>query len=247
MLVKGKNALVTGGSRGIGREVALTLAKNGANVIINYTSNADAANEVVKEIESYNVKALAIKADVTVESEVKNMVDEIDKNFKTIDILVNNAGVTKDNLLIRMKEEDWQKVMDVNLKGVFLCTKAVARKMMKQKYGKIVNVSSVVGVIGNAGQSNYCASKAGVIGFTKSIARELASKEINVNAIAPGFIETDMTSVLSDDVKNNLLDNIPLKKYGEPEDVANLVLFLSSDLSKYITGQVIQVDGGMGI
>lgn len=247
MLVKGKNALVTGGSRGIGKEIALVLAKNGANVIINYTSNYEAAKEVVTEIEKYNVKALAIKADVTVEAEVKEMIEEIEKSFDTIDILVNNAGVTKDNLLIRMKEEDWQRVMDVNLKGVFLCTKAVARKMMKQKYGKIVNVSSVVGIVGNAGQSNYCASKAGVIGFTKSIAKELAGKDINVNAIAPGFIDTDMTAVLSEDIKNYLLSSIPLKRYGKPEDVANLVLFLSSDLSNYITGQVIQVDGGMAM
>lgn len=249
MLVKGKNALVTGGSRGIGKEIALTLAQNGANVIINYPvdSEADAANELVKVIEGLNVKAIAVKADVTVEAEVKGMVEEAEKHFDSIDILINNAGITKDNLLIRMKEDDWQKVLDVNLKGVFLCTKAVARKMMKQKYGKIVNVSSVVGVIGNAGQSNYCASKAGVIGFTKSIAKELAVKDINVNAIAPGFIETDMTAVLSEDVKNLMLANIPLKKYGKPEDVANLVLFLSSDMSKYITGQVIQVDGGLGM
>ncbi|QUH26252.1 3-oxoacyl-[acyl-carrier-protein] reductase [Serpentinicella alkaliphila] len=249
MLVKGKNALVTGASRGIGKEIALTLAKNGANVIVNYPidSEAEAANEVVKEIEKLNVKALAVKADVTSESEVKEMVDAIDKNFDTLDILVNNAGITRDNLLIRMKEDDWDRVIDVNLKGTFICTKAVARKMMKQKYGKIVNVSSVVGVMGNAGQANYCASKAGVIGLTKSVARELASKEINVNAIAPGFIETEMTAILSEDVKNQMLANIPLKKYGKPEDVANLVLFLSSDLSKYITGQVILVDGGMGI
>lgn len=249
MLVKGKNALVTGASRGIGKEIALTLAKNGANVIVNYPidSEAEAANAVVKELESLNVKALAVKADVTSESEVKEMVDVIDKNFDTLDILVNNAGITRDNLLIRMKEDDWDRVIDVNLKGTFICTKAVARKMMKQKYGKIVNVSSVVGVMGNAGQANYCASKAGVIGLTKSVARELASKDINVNAIAPGFIETEMTAILSEDVKNQMLANIPLKKYGKPEDVANLVLFLSSDLSKYITGQVILVDGGMGI
>lgn len=249
MLVKGKNALVTGASRGIGKEIALTLAKNGANVIVNYPidSEAEAANAVVKELESLNVKALAVKADVTSESEVKEMIDQIDKNFDSLDILVNNAGITRDNLLIRMKEDDWDRVIDVNLKGTFICTKAVARKMMKQKYGKIVNVSSVVGVMGNAGQANYCASKAGVIGLTKSVARELASKEINVNAIAPGFIETEMTAILSEDVKNQMLANIPLKKYGKPEDVANLVLFLSSDLSKYITGQVILVDGGMGI
>ncbi|SDK44032.1 3-oxoacyl-[acyl-carrier-protein] reductase [Natronincola ferrireducens] len=247
MNLKGKSAIVTGGSRGIGKAIALELAKNGANVMINYTSNQKAAEEVVKELESYNVKGVAVQCDVTKADDVKMMMDQADEKFDTIDILVNNAGITKDNLLLRMKEEEWQQVMDVNLKGVFLCTKAVIRKMMKQKYGKIVNISSVVGVTGNAGQANYSASKAGVIGFTKSIAKEIAGKNINVNAIAPGFIDTDMTAVLSDEVKRSLINNIPLKRYGKPEDIANLVVFLSSDQANYITGQVIHVDGGMAI
>ncbi|MDR5658295.1 3-oxoacyl-[acyl-carrier-protein] reductase [Serpentinicella sp. ANB-PHB4] len=247
MDLEGKCALITGGSRGIGKEIAISLAKKGVHVVINYTNNGEAAQETILEIESYNVKALAVKADVTIASEVEKMISIIDENFERIDILVNNAGVTRDNLLVRMKEEDWEKVMDVNLKGVFLCTKAIARKMMRQRYGKIINISSVVGIVGNAGQSNYCASKAGVIGFTKAMAKELAPKGINVNAIAPGFIETDMTTVLSEEVKKNLLGSIPLKKYGKAEDIANTVLFLSSELSSYITGQVISVDGGMAI
>ncbi|AKL95511.1 3-oxoacyl-[acyl-carrier-protein] reductase FabG [Clostridium aceticum] len=247
MNLKGKNAIVTGGSRGIGKAIALGLAEHGANVMINYTSNKEAADEVVKEIEAYGVKGLAIQCNVTNSDDIKKMVDLAEENFDTIDILVNNAGITKDNLLLRMKEEEWQQVMDVNLKGVFLCTKAIIRKMMKQKQGKIINISSVVGVVGNAGQANYAASKAGVIGFTKSIAREVASKNIHVNAIAPGFIDTDMTAVLTEDVKSALIEGIPLKRYGKPEDIAALVAFLSSDLSNYITGQVINVDGGMAI
>lgn len=247
MILKGKNAIVTGGSRGIGRSIALQLAENGANVIINYTSNKEAADRVVAEIEAYNVKGLAIQCDVTKSDEIKKMIEEIENHFDAIDVLVNNAGITKDNLLLRMKEEEWQQVIDVNLTGVFLCTKAVIRKMMKQKHGKIVNIASVVGVTGNAGQANYSASKAGVIGFTKSIAKEVASKNIHVNAIAPGFIETDMTAVLSEDIKNGLMESIPLKRYGKPEDIANLVVFLSSNQSNYITGQVIKVDGGMAI
>lgn len=247
MILENKNAIVTGGSRGIGRSIALQLARNGANVIINYTSNKEAADQVVKEIEVYNVKGLAIQCDVTKSDDIKKMIGTVESHFDTIDILVNNAGITKDNLLLRMKEEEWQQVIDVNLTGVFLCTKAVIRKMMKQKHGKIVNISSVVGVTGNAGQANYSASKAGVIGFTKSIAKEVASKNIRVNAIAPGFIETDMTAVLSEDIKSGLMESIPLKRYGQPDDIANLVVFLSSNQSNYITGQVINVDGGMAI
>ena len=245
MILQGKTALITGGSRGIGRAIAIKLAENGSNVIINYSSNKEAAEEVVKEIESHGVKALAVKCNITNSEEIKAMIDAIDEKFDTVDILVNNAGITKENLFLRMKEEDWESVMDVNLKGVFLCTKAVIRKMIKQKFGKIINVSSVVGVAGNPGQANYCASKAGVIGFTKSLAKELGGKSIYVNAVAPGFIETDMTSELPEKVKTSMLDSVPLKRYGKPEDVANVVLFLSSDLSNYVTGQVIHIDGGM--
>ncbi|QUH21685.1 3-oxoacyl-[acyl-carrier-protein] reductase [Alkaliphilus sp. B6464] len=243
----GKTALVTGGSRGIGRSIALALANQGANVIINYTSNEESAAKVVEEIESFNVKALAVKANVSNAEEINYMMYKIEEIFDGIDILVNNAGITRDNLFIRMKEEDWDQVMDINLKGVFLCTKAVVRKMIKRKYGKIINLSSVVGVVGNPGQANYCASKAGVIGFTKSLAKEIAGKNITVNAIAPGFIETDMTKVLPENVKESMLEIIPMKKYGKPEDIANLVLFLSSDNASYITGQVIHVDGGMAM
>lgn len=245
MKLQGKNALVTGGSRGIGRSIALALAKEGANVIINYTSNPAAAEAVVKEIETFGVKGMAVKVNVANQEEVKEMLEKIEEVFDGVDILVNNAGITKDNLFIRMKEEEWDQVMDVNLKGVFLCTKAVTRKMIKQKHGKIINIASVVGVMGNPGQANYCASKAGVIGFTKSIAKELAGKNICANAIAPGFIDTDMTAVLSDSVKEEMLRHIPLKRYGTPEDIAKLVVFLSSEDSNYITGQVIHVDGGM--
>lgn len=245
MRLQGKNALVTGGSRGIGRAIALELAKQGANVAINFTSNEEKALEVVEEIKEYGVKGVSIKGNVTESGDVEEMIRIVGENFDTLDILVNNAGITKDNLLIRMKEEDWEKVMDVNLKGVFLATKAVARKMMKQKKGKIINLSSVVGVMGNPGQGNYCASKAGVIGFTKSIAKELGGKNISVNAIAPGFIETDMTRVLSDKAREEMLKNVPLKRPGKPEDVARLVSFLSSEDADYITGQVIHVDGGM--
>ena len=247
MNLTGKIALVTGGSRGIGRSIALALASQGANVIINYTSNEESALKVIEEIESFNVKGLAVKANISKSEEVAEMINKIEETFDGIDILVNNAGITKDNLFIRMKEEDWDQVMDVNLKGTFLCTKAVIRKMIKQKYGRIINMSSVVGVAGNPGQANYCASKAGVIGFTKSIAKEVAGKNITVNAIAPGFIETDMTKVLPENVKESMLEVIPMKKYGKPEDIANLVVFLSSDNANYITGQVIHVDGGMAM
>ncbi len=247
MKLSGKNAMVTGGSRGIGKAIAMALAKEGANVIINYSSNPAAAEAVVQEIEALGVKGFAVKGNVSQPEDVKDMLEKIEEVFDGVDILVNNAGITRDNLFIRMKEEEWDQVMDVNLKGVFLCTKAVTRKMIKQKFGKIINISSVVGVMGNPGQANYCASKAGVIGFTKSIAKELAGKNICVNAIAPGFIDTDMTAVLSDTVKDEMLKHIPLKRYGKPEDIANLVVFLSSDASNYITGQVIQVDGGMAM
>lgn len=243
--IKGKVALVTGGSRGIGKEVAKKLASFGANLIINYTSREEAALETKKEIEDFGVKCMVVKCDVSKSEEVNLMVDNVIKEFGQIDILVNNAGITRDGLLMRMKEEDFDKVIDINLKGVFNCTKAVSKPMMKKKFGKIINMSSVVGIVGNPGQANYCASKAGVIGFTKATAKELASRNININAIAPGFIDTDMTNVLSDDLKNTMLKSIPKNEFGKPEDVANVVAFLASSMSRYVTGQVINVDGGM--
>jgi len=242
-----KVALVTGGSRGIGKEIAIGLSKLGINVAITYSSNEIKANEVVDELIENGVKALAIQGNSSVEEDVNTIVKKVEEELGTIDILVNNAGVTKDNLLIRMKSEDWDDVLSVNLKGVFLCTKAVARGMMKKKYGKIINIASVVGITGNAGQGNYSASKAGVIGFTKSMAKELASRGIRVNAIAPGFIKTDMTDVLKEDIKNEMLRNIPLNSFGTPKDISNLVNFLASEESDYITGQVIKIDGGMAI
>lgn len=243
--LKEKIALVTGGSRGIGKAIALKLASLGANVVINYTSKQDEALKTKEEIESLGVKCSILKCDVSNTQESQDMIDEVVKEYGRIDILVNNAGITKDNLLMKMKEEDFDAVIAVNLKGVFNCTKAATKPMMKQRYGKIINMASVVGVAGNAGQANYCASKAGVIGFTKSVAKELASRNININAIAPGFIDTDMTKVLKDDIKESMIKNIPMRKFGTPEDIADLVVFLSSDMSSYITGQVINVDGGM--
>lgn len=245
MLLEGKTAIITGASRGIGKAIALTLAKSGANVAINFSSNEKAALEVAKEAETFGIKALAIKADVSKFHEVENFINTVLNEFGSIDILVNNAGITKDNLLIRMSEGEFNQVMDVNLKGVFNCTKAVSKVMIKKRAGKIINISSVVGITGNAGQSNYAAAKAAVIGFTKSVAKELASRGINVNAVAPGFIETDMTAVLSDKIKEQMKSIIPLNKSGKPEDVANAVLFLASKNSDYITGQVINIDGGM--
>lgn len=243
--LNGKVALITGGSRGIGKAIAIKLASYKANIVINYTSNKEHALKVKEEIESYGVKSIVIKCDVSKSDEVNNMIEAVVKEFGQIDILVNNAGITRDGLLMRMKEEDFDSVIDINLKGVFNCTKSATKYMMKKRYGKIINISSVVGLIGNAGQANYCASKAGVIGLTKSSARELASRNINVNAIAPGFIDTDMTSVLNENLKETMLKNIPQNRFGSPEDVANLVLFLASDMSSYITGQIINVDGGM--
>ncbi|MBC8591021.1 3-oxoacyl-[acyl-carrier-protein] reductase [Wansuia hejianensis] len=247
MKLKAKLALITGGTRGIGKEIAMALAKEGVNIAITYNSNDSLAYEVVEEIKNNNVKAMAIKANVSNGEEVNNMIKVIEDELGSIDILVNNAGITKDNLLIRMSQEDWETVLDVNLKGVFLCTKAVARSMMKKRYGKIINISSIVGITGNGGQGNYSASKAGVIGFTKSIAKELGPRGIRVNAIAPGFIQTDMTDKLKEEVKDQMLKNIPLGIFGIPKDIANLVVFLSSENSDYITGEVIKVDGGMAI
>ncbi len=243
--MKDKVALVTGGSRGIGKEIALGLARKGANVAITYNSNESLAQEVIEDIKQFGVKAIAIKGNSAIEEDVNNIVSKVEEELGTIDILVNNAGITKDNLIIRMKSEDWDDVLNINLKGTFLTTKAVVRGMMKKRYGKIINISSVVGVTGNAGQGNYAASKAGVIGFTKSMAKELASRGIRVNAIAPGFIKTDMTDVLKDEIKEELLRNIPLGTLGDPKDIANAVNFLASEESDYITGQVINVNGGM--
>jgi 3-oxoacyl-[acyl-carrier protein] reductase len=245
--MENKVALVTGGSRGIGKEIAIGLSKNGINVAITYNSNSTKAEDAVEELKKNGVKAISIQGDSSIEEDVNSIVKKVEEELGTIDILVNNAGITKDNLLIRMKSEDWDDVLNVNLKGVFLCTKAVARGMMKKKYGKIINIASVVGITGNAGQSNYSASKAGVIGFTKSIAKELASRGIRVNAVAPGFIQTDMTNVLKDEVKDQMLSQIPLNSFGTPKDISNVVNFLASEESDYITGQVINVNGGMAM
>ncbi|NLX62721.1 MAG: 3-oxoacyl-[acyl-carrier-protein] reductase [Tissierellia bacterium] len=245
MSLAGKNALVTGASRGIGRAIAVELAKNGANVAITYVNSKDKAEEVVNEIKGYGVKAIAIKADVSQEEEVLNMVKDLKENIGPINILVNNAGINRDNLLMRMSTEDWDRVIDTNLKGTYLCTKAIIRDMIKKKSGKIINITSVAGVAGNFGQTNYSASKAGVIGFTKSLAKEVASRGINVNAVAPGLIETDMTLALKEDIRNSLVKNIPMGRLGRVQDIANIVVFLASEKSDYITGQVINVDGGM--
>ena len=245
MLLDGKTALVTGASRGIGRAIALCLAAEGARVAINYAGNVKAAEEVKAAIEAAGGTAILCQADIADSSAVEAMVANVVKEFGTIDILVNNAGITRDALLMRMKDEDFAKVLDTNLKGVFYCTKAVSKLMMKKRSGRIVNMASVVGLVGNAGQTNYAAAKAGVIGFSKSAARELASRGITVNVVAPGFIGTDMTAVLPEAVKEKTLAGIPLGKMGEPEDVANAVLFLASDQASYITGQVVNVDGGM--
>ena len=241
----GKAAVVTGASRGIGRTVALRLAAEGAKVVVNYSGSQDKAEAVVEEIRAAGGEAFVFQANVSDADQVKDMMDETIKQFGSIDFLVNNAGITRDNLLMRMKEDEWDDVLSINLKGVFLCTKAVTRQMMRQRAGKIVNLASVVGIVGNPGQANYVAAKAGVIGLTKTTAKELAARNILVNAVAPGFITTDMTDDLGDDMKEQLLLTIPLGKLGSAEDVANTVAFLLSDEAKYITGQTINVDGGM--
>ena len=245
MLLDGKVALVTGASRGIGRAIALKLASEGAKVAINYAGNTAKAEAVKAEIEAAGGEAMLVQADVSDAAQVDAMVKTVAEAFGTIDILVNNAGITRDGLLMRMKEEDFDAVLNTNLKGVFHCTKAVSRLMMKKRYGRIVNMASVVGLMGNAGQTNYAAAKAGVMGFSESAARELASRGITVNTGAPGCINTYMTAVLPDKVKEGMLQSIPLQRIGEPEDVANAVLFLASDLAAYITGQNVDVDGGM--
>ena len=247
MNLTGKIALVTGASRGIGRQIALTLAGYGATVIVNYNGSAAKAEEVVNEITANGGMAESMQCSVSDFEKSKEMIDGIVKKYGRLDILVNNAGITKDNLIMRMSEEEFDKVIEVNLKGAFNCMKHVSRIMLKQRSGHIINMSSVSGVMGNAGQVNYCASKAGIIGMTKSLARELGSRGITVNAIAPGFIETEMTDVLSEDVKENLLGSIPLKRMGQTKDIAETVAFLASDKAAYITGQTISVDGGMGM
>lgn len=240
-----KVALITGATRGIGKQIAITLAKEGFDIAVNYRTANDSLNETIKEIESYGVRCIGVQGDVSAFEDCENMTKQVIEKFERIDVLVNNAGITKDMLFIRMKEEDFKQVIDVNLMGTFNMTKNVSQYMVKQRTGRIINISSIVGIDGNAGQANYSASKAGIIGLTKSLAKELAGRNILVNAIAPGFIETDMTSVLKDDVKTNILNSIPLKREGKPEEVANVVKFLASDDSSYITGQVISVDGGM--
>ncbi|MBS6252042.1 MAG: 3-oxoacyl-[acyl-carrier-protein] reductase [Clostridium sp.] len=240
-----KTIFITGGSRGIGREVALKFAENGYNIVTNYVSEKTDVEGLKKEFEEKGVKSLILKADVTNSEEIENLVKKAVEEFESIDVLVNNAGITKDNLLMRMSEEEFSKVIDVNLKGTYIVTKIVSKYMMKKRQGSIINLSSVVGVVGNAGQCNYSASKAGIIGFTKSIAKELASRNIRANAVAPGFIETDMTAVLGDNLKENIYNQIPLKRMGKAKEVANLVYFLGTEESSYITGQVISVDGGM--
>jgi 3-oxoacyl-[acyl-carrier protein] reductase len=244
-LLTGKVALITGGSRGIGESIVLLYAKEGADVAFTYVSSEEKANAVVKQAESYGVKAMAFKSDAADYVQAENLVNEVVNSFGKIDILINNAGITKDTLMLRMSEEQWDQVIQVNLKSVFNLTKHVLKPMMKQKAGSIINMSSVVGVFGNAGQANYAASKAGIIGFSKSIAKEVGSRNIRCNAIAPGFIETDMTHILTDEQKKAYIDSIPLKRLGTGDDVANACVYLGSDLSTYVSGQVLSVCGAL--
>jgi 3-oxoacyl-[acyl-carrier protein] reductase len=244
-LLENKNIIITGGSRGIGKGIALVLAKHGANIAFTYSSSVDSAISLTEEISALNVKCKGYQSNAASFEDSQKLVDQILLDFDNIDVLINNAGITKDNLLMRMTEDDFDKVIDVNLKSVFNMVKAVQRTFLKNRAGSIVNISSIVGVKGNAGQANYAASKAGIIGFSKSIALELGSRNIRSNVIAPGFIQTEMTEKLNQDVVNQWISGIPLKRGGTTEDVANLCLFLSSDLSSFITGQVINVDGGM--
>ncbi|SCZ76922.1 3-oxoacyl-[acyl-carrier-protein] reductase [Acidaminobacter hydrogenoformans] len=245
LMFKDQVVLVTGGTRGIGRAISLEFAGKGAKLVVNYTSSEEKAKALVEELEAMGCEAIAVQADISKAEDAERLTSEAVKKFGRIDVLVNNAGITKDNLLIRMKEADWDDVMNVNLKGTFLMSKAVGKLMLKQRSGVMVNLTSVVGIMGNAGQANYSASKAGVIGLTKSLAREFASRGVRVNAVAPGYILTDMTSVLNEDAIANFASQIPLGRAGTPEDVAKVVCFLSSQDSAYMTGQVIHVDGGM--
>lgn len=244
-MLTGKVALVTGASRGIGRAIALTLAEAGADVVVNYAGSEAAAEEVVREIEAMGRKSFKLRANVGSADEAEEMVKQTIEAYGRLDILVNNAGITRDNLIMRMKEEEFDQVINTNLKGVFNCIKAVTRPMMKQRSGRIINISSVVGVLGNPGQANYVAAKAGVIGLTKATARELASRGITVNCVAPGFIETDMTDKLPDEARAGLMGQIPLARLGQPNDIAKAVKFLASDDASYMTGQTLHVDGGM--
>ena len=246
-MLENKVALVTGAGRGIGRAIAIALAKEGAEVVVNYNGSEERAKEVKQTIEENGGKASIYKCNVSDFEACEAKIKDIVKEHGRLDILVNNAGITRDNLLMKMSEEDFDAVIQTNLKGVFNCTRHIARQMLKQKSGRIINISSVSGVLGNAGQANYCAAKAGVIGLTKSAAKELASRGITVNAVAPGFIKTEMTDVLKDDIKKAIMENIPMKAFGETEDIANAVAFLASEEARYITGQVISVDGGMAM
>lgn len=243
----GKVALVTGASGGIGRAIAEELARSGAQVALNYSRNAARAEETVAQIEAADGQAFAVQADITDSGAVERMISQVQERWGRLDILVNNSGVTRDGLLMRMKDEDWDTVLDTNLKGAFHCSRAAVKLMMKQRSGRIINISSVVGVIGNPGQTNYCASKAGLIGFTKALAKEVGSRGVTVNVIAPGFIATEMTGQLPEDVVNRIMSNVPLGSFGEPEDVAAAVLYLASEGAKYVTGHVLQVDGGLGM
>jgi len=244
-LLENKTAIITGATRGIGRGISLAFARNGCNVAFTYSSSTEAAQNLEKELNSIGIKAKSYQSNAADFDQAQQLVDEVIKEFETVDILVNNAGITKDNLLMRIGEDDFDQVIEVNLKSVFNMTKAIQRSFLKQRHGSLIHMSSVVGIKGNAGQSNYAASKAGIIGFSKAIALELGSRNIRSNVIAPGFIETEMTEKLSEDVVQKWREGIPLKRGGTPEDVANACVFLASDLSNYITGQVLQVDGGM--